>query len=264
MKTSTQKFDISILGAGWLGSALAEHFVTQGKSVQLATRSAQRYQNLQERFQTSLNLHLHQFDFEKEVPAEFLHADVLIINIPNKNIDAFKSFARNIEQSPIHKVLFTSSTSVYNNVNRVVTEDSGDENINHPLYQIEQTLLTLKSKRVTIVRLAGLVGNGRHPGKWFMQRPLTQPQAPINLIHRDDCVGIINAILQQNAWGEIFNACGSLHPSKGEYYSYMRSQVSEVPIEFDESDCLSYKIVSNNKVKKVLNYSFVNEDYFAF
>jgi hypothetical protein len=45
-----------------------------------------------------------------------------------------------------------------------------------------------------------------------------QPYAPVNLIHRDDCIGIINAIIEQNVWAEVFNGCADTHPFKADIH----------------------------------------------
>jgi hypothetical protein len=35
---------------------------------------------------------------------------------------------------------------------------------------------------------------------------LENPDAPINLIHQTDCIGIILKIIEKNSWGETYNA----------------------------------------------------------
>ena len=47
----------------------------------------------------------------------FLQTNILIINIPSKNIDGFIGLLREIEKSEVEKLLFVSSTSVYENNN---------------------------------------------------------------------------------------------------------------------------------------------------
>jgi len=248
---------ISILGAGWLGLPLANHFLSLGHVVQLATRSNERLEKLSE----STNAELFQFDIE-DLPrvSGFLESDSLIVNITSKNIEAFESFIEQVASSSIKQVLFISSTSVYESVNGVVTEDSNDENDMHPLYKIEQKFLSSNGFDTTILRLSGLVGYQRHPGRWFQNKAVSQPDAPTNLIHRDDCIGIIEATIQQKAWGEVFNGSATTHPSKREFYTAMRALVSEEPLEFDDSSELSYKIVSNKKVINQLAYDFIYPD----
>lgn len=53
----------------------------------------------------------------------FLQANILIINIPSKNIDSFRNLLEEIEVSDIEKVLFVSSTSVYEKLNVYLIRD---------------------------------------------------------------------------------------------------------------------------------------------
>ena len=43
---------------------------------------------------------------------------------------------------------------------------------------------------------------------------VANPEAPINFIHQTDCIGVIEAILNQNSWNEIYNAVGLEHIKK--------------------------------------------------
>lgn len=157
--------------------------------------------------------------------------------------------------------MFVSSSSVYQNLNREVIEDEGAESPNSPLYQIESLFRQEESFNTSIVRFSGLVGPDRHPGRFFRNgKTIKQADAPINLIHLDDCIGIINAIVQQSAWGQVFNGCSDTHPSKQEFYSFASSLINfPLPIS-DEPQSLAYKIVSNEKVKTKLGYTFLHPD----
>ena len=83
---------------------------------------------------------------------------------------------------------------------------------------------------------------------------------PLNLIHQDDCINIIYEIISQNIWNEVLNACCDLHPTRKEYYSVVAKKNNIDLPEFDDSKNSNYKIVSNDKVKKLLNYSFKYPD----
>ncbi len=158
-------------------------------------------------------------------------------------------------------MLFVSSSSVYQNLNREVTEDEGAENPDSPLYQIESLFRQEKYFDTTIVRFSGLVGPNRHPGRFFRNgKQIKQADAPINLIHFDDCIGIINAIVQQSAWNAVFNGCSDTHPLKRDFYPHVATLVNQDSPTFADADMLSYKIVSNAKVKHELGYHFKYPD----
>lgn len=249
---------ISILGSGWLGLPLVEHLKQQGYQVNASTRSIDRRAEL-------LNAGAQCFivDIAQLRPDinEFLNADCLIINITDKNLQNYTNLIKHIEQSPIKQVLFVSSTSVYKNLNREVIEDEQAEQLTSPLYQIEQLFRQNKNFNTTILRLSGLIGYSRHPGRFFRSgKPIEQADAPVNLIHRDDCIGIIQAIIEKQAWGELFNGCADSHPSKREFYTYARHLLGLSAPECAAETTSAYKIVSNTKVKEKLAYQFIHPD----
>ncbi len=176
--------------------------------------------------------------------------------------EGFAKLIKQIETSTIKKVLFISSSSVYGAVNGAVSEDDGMESADSLLYQIEQMFTSNTHFKTTILRLSGLIGYSRHPGNFFKNgKVVQQPDAPVNLIHRDDCIGIINAIIKQAAWGEIFNGCAMTHPTKRNFYSHARTLLNLPNPEYSsESDIAAYKIVSNEKVIKQLGYQFIYPD----
>lgn len=202
-------------------------------------------------------------DIEDDSPIDtaFLDAHILIINITCKNLAAFERLIRAVNKSQIKHVLFVSSSSVYQNLNRRVTEDENAENPQSLLYQIESLFRSSTGFDTTVLRFSGLVGPGRHPGRFFRGgKAVRQPAAPINLIHLDDCLGIMDAILGQQAWGETFNGCSDTHPEKRDFYRHVTTMAGMPLPEFIESGELQYKIVSNAKVKAQLAYQFIHPD----
>ena len=55
----------------------------------------------------------------------FLQASILIVNIPSKSIGGFSGLLKEIEKSEVEKLLFVSSTSVYENKNKTISESDG-------------------------------------------------------------------------------------------------------------------------------------------
>jgi len=249
---------ISILGSGWLGLPLAKHFVEQGYSVKASTRTAIRRIDIEA---TGATAHLLDIDNLTENIAGFLDSNILLVNITTKNIDGFKRLIEVVELSPVDKVIFVSSTSVYQNTNAVVTEASGAEDPQSPLFQIENLFRNSQHFQTTVIRFAGLIGYNRHPGRFFGERPIPQPDTPVNLIHRDDCINIIDHIIRQEKWGEVFNACADSHPSKREFYSLARANLGLPVPEFDTSVHADYKFINNEKLKQSLGYEFIHADF---
>jgi len=252
---------ISILGSGWLGLPLAERFVTQGYRLKISTRSPDRLPTL-----AALPGEACIVDIGKPMDdiGAFLQSDTLIVNITSKDIDGFKRLVRKIEASAIQSVLFVSSTSVYPVDCKVVSEAVGEESPDHPLVIIENLFRQSGHFQTTIVRFAGLIGGSRHPGRFFRGgKPVKNPDANVNLIHRDDCINILDRIVVNDVWGETFNACADSHPTKREFYTQAAKMAGAPLPEFEDSDDRSFKIIDNRKLKRGLGYEFLHPDLMA-
>ena len=194
----------------------------------------------------------------------FLESAVLIVNITSKDIDGFERLVEAIENSRVEKVLFVSSTSVYPADSQLVSESDGKESPQHPLVIIENLFVQNPNFQTTILRFAGLIGYSRHPGRFFRGgKEVTNADSTVNLIHRDDCINIIDRIVSNGAWGETFNGCADTHPSKREFYARAASQLGAPPPVFAESSDKSFKQVDNRKLKRMLGYEFVYPDLMA-
>lgn len=191
----------------------------------------------------------------------FLQANVLIINIPSKNVDSFSRLIKEIEESEIENILFVSSTSVYQDKNKTIFESDEEESTTSPLFIIENLFRNSTKFKTTIVRFGGLIGYGRHPGKFFSKGRIVQnPDSHVNLIHRDDCIEIISRIIEKEVWGEVFNCCADTHPTKREFYTQAAKSIGLPAPDFENSGANSFKIISNEKVKRILNYEFLHPD----
>ncbi len=101
----------------------------------------------------------------------------------------------------------------------------------------EQALQAHFGTNLTILRLAGLIGPNRHPGQFLAgKRTLKNPDVPVNLIHQTDCIGLIKAIINQDAFGEIFNGCASHHPIRKAYYQHAAKVIGLPQPQFQEAN----------------------------
>jgi nucleoside-diphosphate-sugar epimerase len=248
--------DVSILGCGWLGKPLATYLINKGFTIKGSTTSVNKLVVFKKE-----GIHPFLVDINEEKNKqvqEFLASEILVVAIPSKNVLGFKNLIKEIEKSPVKKVLFISSTSVYPSLNKEVTEE--DATIKSPLVEIENAFRENINFDTTIVRFAGLFGENRNPGNWFKNKKVPQPKGFVNMIHQEDCIGIISQIISQNVWGEIFNACSNHHPTREEYFLNARKTLKKEPPVFDDSLPLKYKIINSNKVQKQLNYTFIYDD----
>jgi NAD dependent epimerase/dehydratase family enzyme len=88
------------------------------------------------------------------------------------------------------------------------------------------------------------------------RKNIGNPNAPINMIHQDDCIGIIQKIITTNSWGETFNAVAPFHPSRKEYYIQKAIEYGLPIPEFDESQPSIGKLILSTKIEAVLDYTF--------
>ncbi len=192
---------------------------------------------------------------------DFLRSKILIINIPSKNVEGFSILVSEIANSAIEKVLLVSSTSVYKNANKTHYEADDEELSPSPLLKIENLFRKNTSFKTTIVRFGGLIGYKRNPGRFFDKgKFVANPEAYVNLIHRDDCIQIISQVIAQDIWGEVFNCCADSHPTKREFYTQAAKKIGAPTPDFENSGVKSFKIISNQKVKRTLNYEFLHPD----
>ena len=246
------QYDISILGCGWLGKPLAEHFIKNGKKVNGTTTSPTKIASLNKLKINSfvIDINKRNNDFKS-----FLKAKLLVISIPSKIIEDFEYLISEIEKSTIKKIIFISSTSVYPLNNSITTEDSP---INKTaLSKIERLFRVNTYFKTTIIRFGGLIGYDRKPGRFFKKEIIIdRPKGFINLIHRDDCIQIINRIITNNIWEETLNACTDSHPTRRDFYTREFLKEGRKTPLFNELSNNSYKIIDSNRLKLLLNYRF--------
>lgn len=265
---------ISILGCGWMGLPLALHLQERGYQIKGSTTSIKKLPYLNECGISSFFLKLTENRIEGNMNEFLSKSEILIINIPPRlrNNISGKGYVEKIiqllpfiYQNCIKNVLFISSTSVYGNGHPMIDEDT----LPHPLSESGKQLLITEellrknlSNKLTILRFGGLVGSDRHPVTSVSGKTgLKNPDAPINLIHLNDCIGIITSIIEKNVWGEVFNAVAPVHPSRKIYYTE-KAKIRNLPLPFFDAELPSIgKIVSSEKIKRVLDYDFVMIDF---
>lgn len=272
---------ISILGCGWLGLPLAKKLIEKGFLVNGSTTSEEKISILEnsgiQPFLIALESNTISGNIEKFLAA----SKTLIIDIPpklrrNSNdsspllrktfVEKIENLIPFIEKSTIENVLFISSTSVYGTNNGVVTETTLAEpetESGKQLLEAESLLQNNKSFKTTILRFGGLIGEDRNPVTFLAGRKnLENPDTPINLIHQEDCIGIILEILRQAqndklVWSQTFNAVAPFHPTRKEYYTQKAKEWNLALPEFDGNKSSNRKIISNSKVEEFLKYTFV-------
>jgi nucleoside-diphosphate-sugar epimerase len=261
MKSGT----ISILGCGWLGVPLAKHLIEKGFSVKGSVTSVEKLELLRNEGILPFQFVLNETSVHISDP-EFFDCDVLIISIPPRRIEGIERvFPAQIAQlvpfvrkHGIRKVIFISSTSVY--PDHLQTAQEGDvfppdKESGKALLLAENLLNKQSDFETTILRFGGLIGADRNPARFLLKAQRAIANTPVNLIHLDDCIGIILAIIDQELWGETLNASSPEHPYKKNFYG-KAARISNLPEPLISEQSEAYKIVDSSKLIRLLDYQF--------
>lgn len=259
---------ISILGCGWLGLPLAKQLIQNGHHVKGSTTSVDKLPSLDSAAIIPYKIEVSSQEIEGPIAAFLDKSEILIVDIPPKlrSIEKDNFVAKiellipEIEKSSVSKVVFVSSTSVYADSNEIVVEESialPETESGRQLLTSESLLKNGTSFKTTVVRFGGLIGQSRHPIHFLAGRKnIENPEAPINLIHLEDCIGIIASIIKQDCWDETFNAVTPFHPSRKEYYTEKAIEMNLDLPEFNVDSISNAKTISSNKIQDVLQYNF--------
>jgi len=255
---------ISILGCGWLGTAIGKKLLVKGLAVKGSVATSESYNLLE-----TSGIQTYHIKIEPDGVVvdykNFFNTDVLIIALPPRGEDVVENFPKQIskivqliDETKIGRVLFVSSTSVYQPWNGTVRE--GDEGYTSKpsgkaLLRAEKILQALPGVKTTVVRLGGLIGYDRNPARFVTGKTDVAADTPVNLIHRDDAVQIITLLIEKDIWGEVFNACSPQHPTKREFYS-KAAAISGLPVPEFSHKQENYKIVNSDKLVARLGYTF--------
>lgn len=165
------------------------------------------------------------------------------------------------------EIIFTSSTSVYGNSSGIIHEALPAMPKTENAKAIRQAEIAIESHiniPVMIVRLAGLIGNGRHPiyhlsGKENIKEPLNA----INLLHIDDLICALKALLlrqKKDSAFEILNIVTPYHPNRVSYYQSLAKIMALPQPLFEDPKPLLKKIIDGQKIteKKDFNYKVID------
>ena len=172
--------------------------------------------------------------------------------------------------TPPQKFVYTSSTSVYGQTDgSVVKESSATEPASETsrlLVETERLLLDAAQQKkfpAVILRVAGIYGPER--GHLFLQylrneaRIAGQGERLLNMIHRDDLVGVILTALRSGRPGEIYNAVDDEPVTQLHFFRWLSETLGKwmPPFATEAENAqrkrgLTQKKVSNRKMKMEL------------
>jgi nucleoside-diphosphate-sugar epimerase len=256
---------IALLGCGWLGFPLAQQLLQAGFRVNGSTTTSGKISQLTQAGITPYLLELNAQTALGDWSGFLAEAEVLVVAIPPQLrraepedfVAKMHLLRQKLERSNCKKVLFISSTSVYPDHNQLAVE-SDTNGFDSQLVLAENLFLSADFCQTTVIRFGGLIGADRHPVRFLAGRTqLENPEAPINLIHQDDCLAILHHCIQLPFENEVYSAVAPYHPTRVAYYTQMAREL-QLPIpEFDFSKASVGKTVSSEKLSTQLDYTFL-------
>lgn len=265
----------SIIGLGWLGEPLARFFMERGYRVQGTVTTEEKATRLSGEGVPTFSV-----KFDPDADARGLNGlfdcEVLIITIPPargpqgedtsypRKIASIRSLA---EKAGVPKIIFISATSVYPDLNQVAreTDPLSVGQSGHPtLLKAESVLWEKKPYALTVIRLGGLLGVNRIPGKWFSNKSGVVGHAPVNYIHREDAIRLVDWVVSRQLWDETYNGVSPLHPWRREVYDHNAALLGFAPpLTYESPPKSPWKEVSSEKLVST-GFSFKYEDPLTF
>jgi nucleoside-diphosphate-sugar epimerase len=259
---------IGILGCGWLGLPLAKSFVSDRYGVHGSTTSEEKLDFLKKEGIVPFLLSVNEDGIQGDISGFLKDIEVLIVNVPPKlrggggenYVKKMESVHREVKLNGVKKIIFVSSTSVYGSVNGEVTEETVPEpntESGKQLLSAEKIFFEDKELQSTIIRFGGLIGPDRHPVTMLSGRKdLSNGNAPVNLIHLNDCIGIIISVFENSWWNEVLNGVYPHHPTKHDYYTTAAKKRNLQAPDYKEDTTYKGKIVIPKVLLNVKKYQF--------
>ncbi|MCE0846457.1 SDR family oxidoreductase [Buttiauxella sp. A2-C1_F] len=261
---------VAIVGLGWLGMPLALSLSARGWQV---TGSKTTLDGVEAARMCGIDGYQLQLTPELVCDSDdldaLLDADALVITLPARRTgdgdDFYLQAVQEIVDSAlahnIPRIIFTSSTSVYGETEGSVKETSPLEPVTASglvLKELETWLHDLPGTSVDILRLAGLVGPERHPGRFLAGKTNVANGAHgVNLVHLEDVISAITLLLQAPKGGHIYNLCAPAHPTRAEFYSLMARQMNlDAPVFRTETQNGHGKLVDGNRICNELGFEY--------
>ncbi len=268
---------VTIIGCGWLGKALGNALVEAGHDVIGTSTRAENIPGIEalgiRAFTLKIGVEL-QGNFTDEV----FKSDVFIISFPPDRQEQLVEVAyfnamqtllsgiRRVAARP--KLIYLSSTGVYGQGAGLTSESKPpkpDTASARAVWMAEQYLQGIGLDKLIVLRLAGLLGGDRHPVKYLAGKTeLEGALHPVNLVHQDDCVAIIQQIINsKDVEAGVYNVCADEHPSRELFYTHA-AQLKNLPLPLFADDQSQGKTIDNRKLKEALDYQYLQPDPMHF
>ena len=265
---------VAIIGLGWLGMPLGLALTARGWQVTGSKTTLDGVEAARRCGIDAVQLRLTpEIECDAEDLALLLAVDALVVTLPASRTaeggESYMQAVQNVVDSAlaqqVPRIIFTSSTSVYGSGNGVMKENSAlqpETVAGKTLTALESWLHDLPGTQVDILRLAGLVGPSRHPGRFLAGKTgLENGAHGVNLVHLDDVVSAITLLLQTPKGGRVYNLCAPKHPARDRFYPAVSRQLGLTPPTFlpsasDETG----KLIDGSRICNELGFEYSYDD----
>ena len=170
----------------------------------------------------------HWIDIYNQTHFSFYPSDICIITLPfSRKLTNPFDYTMAIQQllpkkfSKIQTSFIYSSTSIYPNTEALVDETSLPDISERAqaLHKTEQYLLN-NSNECLILRLSGICGESRNSKKALKKSIIEHAKTPMNLIHINDIITVMNQLCSNEPISDIINVTCSEHNQRIILYLY--------------------------------------------
>lgn len=257
---------VAIIGLGWLGEPLARTLQAGGHRVAGTTTDAAKAARL-----CRDGIPAEVLDLNAPLPPTWparLAADTLVLCVPPGKVEQYAATLGRVATlaagSGIRRLLFTSATSVYGGQGNKAEADAGpDSERGERMLAAERAVRDSGIGRVLCLRLSGLVGGSREPGRFLAGRRFDGGEEPVNLVALEDLLRFIPAILAREDWPDTLNVSAPHHPSRRDFYT-RAARLRELPPPVFDGGGAGGKCIDGGALSRWLGLDYLVTDWFAW
>lgn len=235
------KQNVIIVGCGWLGQQVAPVLAAAGFEVYGTRRDPKVAETLAAPLQ-GIALPLINSDVGSDLLALFKDAWVICMVPPGNRGTTISSegylttlgyLAELSRKASIRGGIHISSTGIYQGRYGGVDEHTEpDTSIARVKLLLEGEQILQQTGAWLSLRLAGLMGPGRHPGRFAQGKQLSGASDPVNMVHSCDVARALAALVA--SWPlrtRVFNLCAPFNLTKTVFYqrAYASLGISDLP-----------------------------------
>jgi len=281
---------IAIIGCGYVGSAIARKWSSEGHTLTVTTTTPDRLPELEKIAARAWTVKGNDFNALMQVVAE---QEVILLSVGSRSPADYRetylgtstNLLAALEESPtVKQVIYTSSYSVYGDQKGKWVNENSPVNLasekDEILYKAERVLLAAGSqfpdaffasgneenrRRVCVLRLGGIYGPGRGLDRIFGRiAGKTRPGSGeyfTNWVHLDDIVGALEFARAQQLEG-VYNLVGDVPAMGRELVAAVCDRYNLAPVSWDPSqpDTRTLNVKVSNQKLKAAGFEFVHPE----